>query len=163
MYVHIREMVGFVTKVSMLPLLNSLTRLIVGEMSLDVVSADKMTSDENDMLPKQMMWGCAAIKYLKVFMPQKKMSLKIHQVSMLLEIAAVKYDVCKCVYVHASLLWGGRYQGILKGKVSLYCWPPVWLVRNQLYDNWQFLFLFGKQTNPNESNRRSMVQWYFPL
>jgi len=26
-----------------------------------------------------------------------------------------------------------------------------------------FLFLFAKQTNPNQSNRRSMVQWYFPL
>ena len=29
-------------------------------------------------------------------------------------------------------------QGILKGEVSLYHWPPVWLVWNQLYDNWQF-------------------------
>jgi hypothetical protein len=28
-------------------------------------------------------------------------------------------------------------------------WPPVWLAWNQLYDNWQFLFLFAKQTNPN--------------
>jgi hypothetical protein len=54
-------------------------------------------------------------------------------------------------------------QGILEGEVSLYCWPPVWLVRNQLYHNWQFLFLFAKQTNPNLSNRRSIVQWYFPL
>jgi len=53
-------------------------------------------------------------------------------------------------------------QGILKGDVSLYGWPPVWLVWNQLYDNWQFLFLFAKQANPNRSNRRSMVQWYFP-
>jgi len=53
-------------------------------------------------------------------------------------------------------------QGILKGEVSLYHWPPVWLVWNQLYDNWQLLFLFAKQTNPNQSNRRSMVQWYFP-
>jgi hypothetical protein len=25
------------------------------------------------------------------------------------------------------------------------------------------LFLFAKQTNTNQSNRRSMVQWYFPL
>jgi len=31
--------------------------------------------------------------------------------------------------------------GILKREVSLYHWPPVWLVWNQLYDNWQFLFL----------------------
>jgi len=31
---------------------------------------------------------------------------------------------------------------------------------------WQlifFLFLFAKQTNPNQSNRRSIVQWYFTL
>jgi hypothetical protein len=54
-------------------------------------------------------------------------------------------------------------QGILKRKVSLYHWPPVWLIWNQLNDNWQFLFIFSKQTNPNQSNRRSMVQWYFPL
>ncbi len=54
-------------------------------------------------------------------------------------------------------------QGILKGEVSLYHWPPVWLVWNQLYDNWQFLFLFAKQTNPKQSNRRSTVQGYFPL
>ena len=54
-------------------------------------------------------------------------------------------------------------QGILKGEVSLYHWPPVWLVRNQLYDNYQFLFLFAKQTNPNQSYRRSMVEWYFPF
>jgi hypothetical protein len=54
-------------------------------------------------------------------------------------------------------------QGILKVVVSLYHWPPVWLIWNQLYDNCQFLFLFAKQTNPNQSNRRSMVQWFFPL
>jgi len=53
-------------------------------------------------------------------------------------------------------------QGILKGEVSLYHWP-VWLVWNKLYENWQFLFLFAKQTNPNQLNRRSMVPWYFPL
>jgi len=52
-------------------------------------------------------------------------------------------------------LRGGQFrerpnQGKLKGKVSLYHWPPVWLVWNQLYDNWQFLFLFAKQTNPKK-------------
>ncbi len=52
-------------------------------------------------------------------------------------------------------------QGIL--KVSLYCWPPVWLFWNQLYENWQLLFLFAKQTNPNQSNRRSTIQWHLPL
>jgi hypothetical protein len=45
------------------------------------------------------------------------------------------------------------HQGILKGEVSLYHRPPVWVVWNQLYDYWQFLFLFTKQTNPNQSNR----------
>jgi hypothetical protein len=50
-------------------------------------------------------------------------------------------------------------QVIPKGKVSLYGWTPVWLVWNQLYDYLQFLFLFAKQTNPNQLNRRSMVQW----
>jgi len=54
-------------------------------------------------------------------------------------------------------------QGILKGEVSLYSWPPVLLVWNQLYGNWQFLFLFSKQTHPNQSNGGSTVQWYFPL
>ncbi len=54
-------------------------------------------------------------------------------------------------------------QGILKGEVSLYRWSPVWLVLNQLYDTLQFLFLFAKHANPSQSNRRSMVQWYFPL
>jgi hypothetical protein len=49
--------------------------------------------------------------------------------------------------------------GNTKGGVSLYHWPPVWLVYNQLYDNWPFLFLFAKQINPNQSNRRSIVQW----
>ncbi len=54
-------------------------------------------------------------------------------------------------------------QGILKVEESLYHWPPVWLVWNQLYDNWQFLFLYAKQTNPNQSNRWSMVRWDFSL
>jgi len=35
-------------------------------------------------------------------------------------------------------------QGILKGEVSLYCWPPVCLVWNQLYDNWQFFVFICK-------------------
>ncbi len=72
---------------------------------------------------------------------------------------SIHHWVSKSVSQHAWLL----YQGILKGEVSLYRWPPVWLVWNQLYDNWQFLFLFAKQTNPNQSNRRSTVQWYFPI
>jgi hypothetical protein len=62
-----------------------------------------------------------------------------------------------------SKFWQTFHQGILKGEVSVYFWPPVWLVWNQRYDNQQVLFLFAKQTNPNQSNRRSMVQWYFPF
>ncbi len=57
----------------------------------------------------------------------------------------------------------GLYQGILKGEVSLYCWPPFLLF---------YIFIFSKkkkklsvvvQQIPNQSNRRSTVQWYFPL
>jgi hypothetical protein len=33
----------------------------------------------------------------------------------------------------------------------------------QLYDNWQFLFLFVKQTNPNQSNRNQQYNDASPL
>ena len=57
-------------------------------------------------------------------------------------------DVIMDVIIMSSLC---ILQGILKGEVSLYCWPPVWLVWNQLYDNLPFLlFLLAKQTNPNQ-------------
>ncbi len=56
-----------------------------------------------------------------------------------------------------------KKQGTLKWQVSLYPWPPVWLVWNQLFDNGRFLFLFAKRTDPNQQNRRSTVQWYFPF
>ncbi len=36
-------------------------------------------------------------------------------------------------------------QGILKGEVSLYHWPPVWLVWNQLYANWNLCFYLQKR------------------
>ncbi len=64
----------------------------------------------------------------------------------------------KCSLLKISFLKQLCRQGILQGEVSLYHWPPVWLVWNQPYDNWQFFFLFAKQTNPNQSNRRSTVQ-----
>ncbi len=51
-----------------------------------------------------------------------------------------------------------KKQGTLKWQVSLYPWPPVWLVWNPVFDNGRFLFLFAKQTNRNHSNRRSTVQ-----
>ncbi len=67
-------------------------------------------------------------------------------------------------YERASFLgWrarpGDSDQGILRGEVSLYGWPPDWLVWNQLYDNWQFLFLFAKQTNPFQTIQTG-GQWY---
>ncbi len=53
--------------------------------------------------------------------------------------------------------------GILNGEISLYRWPPIWLVWNKLYDYWQSLVSLAKQTNSNQSNRRLPVQWCFPL
>ncbi len=47
----------------------------------------------------------------------------------------------------------GIGQGILKTPLTS-CLTGI---------SWQFLFLFAKQTNPNQSNRRPRVQWYFPL
>ncbi len=43
--------------------------------------------------------------------------------------------------------WG---QGILRGEVSLYHWPPVWMVlESSVWRLLFFLFLFAKQTSPN--------------
>ncbi len=42
-------------------------------------------------------------------------------------------------------------QGILKGEVSLYHWPPVQLVWNQLYDIWQYMFLFAVKQEVNNT------------
>jgi hypothetical protein len=79
---------------------------------------------------------------------------------------AFNWDRCCHLVLCLQLIpfhWDPFLQGILKGEVSLYHRPPVCLVWNQLYDNWQFLFLFAKHTNPKQSNRRSTVLWYFPL
>ncbi len=47
-------------------------------------------------------------------------------------------------------------QGILKGEVSLYCWPDWFGISCMTADN--FCFLFAKQTNTNQSNTGG--QWY---
>ncbi len=52
-------------------------------------------------------------------------------------------------------------QGILKGKVSLYHWPPVWPVWISLFCKKKMSVII--QLIPNQSNRRSPVQWCFPL
>ncbi len=57
-----------------------------------------------------------------------------------------------CSHCHSII------QEILKGEVSLYRWPPVWLVWNQLYDYWQFLFYLKNrliQTSQTGSQRCS--------
>ncbi len=73
----------------------------------------------------------------------------------------------KSPHLNCVFLWTLKKElflcAILKGEVSLYHWPPACLFRNQLYDSWQFLPLFVKQSNPNQSNRGSTVQWCGPL
>ena len=54
--------------------------------------------------------------------------------------------------------WAGNTKG---GSVTVLL--TSCLTSLESYENWNFLFLFAKQTNSNQSNRRSMVQWYFPL
>jgi len=44
-----------------------------------------------------------------------------------------------------------------KGEVSLYNWPPVWLVWNHLYDYWQFLFYLQ---NRLIQTSQTGGQWY---
>ncbi len=51
--------------------------------------------------------------------------------------------------LNVKLLNVGLIQGILKGEVSMYRWPPVWLVWNQLYGNWQFLFYLQNRLSQN--------------
>ncbi len=48
-------------------------------------------------------------------------------------------------------------QGILKGEVSLYCRPSVWLVWIQLYDKWQICFYFQ---NRLIQTSQTGGQWY---
>ncbi len=73
---------------------------------------------------------------------------------MLYLIIWVRVDVCVCVCVCAGNTKGGSITvpltSSLAGLVS-----AVWQLTI-------FVF-FAKQTNPNQSNRRSMVQWKFPL
>jgi hypothetical protein len=48
--------------------------------------------------------------------------------------------------------------GNTKGEVSLYHWPPVWLVWNQLYDYWQVLFIYLQ--NRLIQTSQTGGQWY---
>ncbi len=54
----------------------------------------------------------------------------------------------------------GEMQGILKGEVSLFHWPPVWLVWISLFCKQKQKLSVVIQLIPNQSNRRSMVQRY---
>jgi hypothetical protein len=49
--------------------------------------------------------------------------------------------VCHHVYSKGHFICD-LSQGILKGEISLYHWPPVWLVWNKLYDYWHFCFFY---------------------
>jgi len=53
-------------------------------------------------------------------------------------------------------------QGTLKGEVSLYSWPPVWPVRISWFYKWKQNLSVVIQLIPNQPNRRSTEQWYFP-
>ncbi len=55
------------------------------------------------------------------------------------------------------------YHRILKGEVSLYCWPPVWPVWISLFCKSKQLLSVVIQLIPNQSSRRSAEQWYFPV
>ncbi len=68
-------------------------------------------------------------------------------------------SVCPSVFILMVIFM----QGILKVEVSLYRWPPVWLVWISLFCIWKQKLSVVIQLIPNQSNRRSMVQWYFPL
>ncbi len=49
-----------------------------------------------------------------------------------------------------------KMQGILKGEVSLYHWPPVWLIWIQLYDKTFFVFICKTDYSVSQTGG----QWY---
>ncbi len=81
---------------------------------------------------------------LKKFYYKSQYYNKLECLSVSATYTLVRDDASQyCAYLDVS------DQGILKGEVPLYHWPPVWLVWNQLYDNWQFLFLFQNRLIQN--------------
>jgi hypothetical protein len=72
---------------------------------------------------------------------------------MLINIVLVTATVAVPPYEGAAIVTSGNT------KVEKYhCTIDLCLTDFELADNRQFLFLIAKQTNPNQSNRRSMVQ-----
>ncbi len=70
-----------------------------------------------------------------------------------------------CTGENSSSLWNGlAYKNIyeIEYRFGNHKISYNHLKLTQLYDNWPFSKFFSKQTNPNQSNRRPMVQWYFP-
>ncbi len=64
-------------------------------------------------------------------------------------------------FISPPLIWSNKLeQGILKGEVSLYHWPPVLLVWISIFCKWKQKL---SVVIPNQSNRRSTVQWYSPF
>ncbi len=66
----------------------------------------------------------------------------------------LKNRTSKCGWARA-----GNTKG---GSITIPLTSFFWLVWNQLYDYWQFLFLLAKQTNSNQSNRRSIIAARLP-
>ncbi len=139
-------------------------QMAINEMNNTWMTIIWMTSIWMKIISMTIIW-MTIIETTLTRMPTKKIEINAMTI---MEITITRKTLSKTVMncgTQQKRVSNPQYfiQGILKREVSLYCWPPVWLVWNQLYDNWQFLFLFVKQTNPNQSNRRSTVQWYFPL
>jgi len=63
--------------------------------------------------------------------------------------------------------WRGRHSmidlpGNIKEEVTLYCWPPVWLVWNLLYDN-RRLFFFGLSRFWTEAQNKESLKWLYSV
>ncbi len=59
-----------------------------------------------------------------------------------------------CIDIYMEY-WRGKYHCTID---LLFDWFGISCMTTDI-----FCFIFAKQTDPNQSNRRSTVQWYFPL
>ena len=69
-------------------------------------------------------------------------------------------------YVNTPKYFSYKHYGInlrtlTEGEISLYGWPPIFLFGFSCfaYEEWIILLVWS---NPNQSYRRLVVQWYFP-
>jgi hypothetical protein len=103
-------------------------------------------------------WNFKTVKIQNCFIQIKKMQT--------INALTIKLKQCLNCWSNSPLLLrfhsGNSHRPnrrILKGEVSLYCWPPVLQIKTKLS--------VVIQLNPKQSNRRSMVHyitlWYFTL